>query len=234
MEVDGMVVGISFYKEQEELLKQIEEKNRKKEMEETRSLKLIQQLSIEEDFRRATSSGSSNRTNHQSSASSCTSSSLLNPQEMNGSWTKVAKTVRFPSGTPNQEKARKEQKEVEERERQREDWRREMREKEERERANIVRSHLDGQKVRMIKSPAVTSATSVAPVQALRLGDIAPSSGRRQKAAPGQKITPRSQRQAEVSEFEAERRKAATEMKRRIDDQVILMYSNMNALFFSL
>ena len=111
-----------------------------------------------------------------------------------------------------------------------------FKDKEEKERANILQSHLDSQKVRMIKespssevvrgsskSPAVTSGTSVAPVQALTLGDIVPN-GRRHKAAPRQSIGQRSQRQTEVSEFEAERRKAAIEVKKRIAAQVILVH----------
>ena len=120
-----------------------------------------------------------------------------------------------------------------ERKRQWEEWRRETLEKEEAERANILQSHLDSQKVRMIKegsmevggsrkSPAVTSATSaasVAPVQAMTLGDIVPSGTVRQKAALRQKITQRMQ--TEVSEFEAERRKAANKVKKRIEAQVI-------------
>merc|ERR1719219_462078 len=70
------------------------------------------------------------------------------------------------------------------------------------------------------KSPAVTSATSaasVAPVQAMTLGDIVPSGTVRQKAALRQKITQRMQ--TEVSEFEAERRKAANKVKKRIEAQ---------------
>ena len=240
VEVDGVVYNVSFIVEQEKIMKQLVEKNRRKQVEETQSLELIQQLSIEEEPIGANSSGPFNRTNHQNPTSNCESFNHKTSKEMNDSWTKVAKTVRRPLGTPGQEKTRMEKQEVEEQRRQRtrqyEEWRRELKDKEEKERANILQSHLDSQKVRMIKespssevvrgsnkSPAVTSGTSVAPVQALTLGDIVPN-GRRHKAAPRQSIGQRSQRQTEVSEFEAERRKAAIEVKKRIAAQVILVH----------
>ena len=108
------------------------------------------------------------------------------------------------------------------------------REKEEKARGNMVQSHLDSQKLRMVpegssskvvrgpsKSPA--AVTSVAPIQGLTFGDLVPA-GRRPKATRGQKITQRSLRQTEVSEFEAERRRAAIELKQRIEAQVSLLY----------
>ena len=233
VDVDGLVYNASFIKQQEEIFKQLEDQKRKNKLAETRSLELIQQLSIEEDLNlnRATSSDSSVRTNHLTSY--WESSDPFLPVR-NESWTKVARNVGRPPAGQRQEKARKEQKEVEEdRERERkgkwEEWRREMREKEERERENIVKSHRDSQKLKVIKggsvsqSPAVTSVSSVAPVQALTLGEIVPT-GRRHQAALGQKITQRSRRHTEVSESDAERKRAALEVKRRIAAQVSLLF----------
>ena len=211
----------SLIKEQEEILKQIEEQNKRNKMEETRTLKLIQKMSLEGEL---TSSGSSR--NQPDSASSY--DAFTPPtQVVEDSWTKVARSVGRQPGGRKQEMVRKKQAEVEESQREfevkMEEWRREMGEKEERERKNILLSHLDSQKLRMIRKDSNSNVVgegeggpsrSPAP---LTLGDILPTERRQRK----------------VSDFEAERRKAVLELKQRIKDQVHSTFNTCSLPFES-
>ena len=240
--VNRLLSDMALVCQQEEILKQIEENNRKKKLAETQSLKLIQQMSMEENLNPASTSSSSNMTNHQASYFKSFNHTRSDPQVKEDSWTKVAKNVRGPPASQKQERARKEQKEMKEmKERQWEEWRQEMREKEEKARKNILQSHLDSQKLRMVKegsssgvlrgpskSPEMTSAISGAPVQGLTLGDLVPAE-RRPKAALRQK---RSQRQTELSEFEAERRRAERQVKQRIEAQVSFFFNKINIIHY--
>ena len=141
------------------------------------------------------------------------------------SWTKVARSVGRQPGGRKQEMVRKKQAEVEESQREfevkMEEWRREMGEKEERERKNILLSHLDSQKLRMIRKDSNSNVVggggpsrSPAP---LTLGDILPTERRQRK----------------VSDFEAERRRAVLELKQRIKDQVHSTFNTCSLPFES-
>ena len=102
------------------------------------------------------------------------------------------------------------------------EWRERLREREEGERENILKAHDESQKLRLIKSSShaeMVGGTSKCPAEkSVPLSDIVPAV--RKLKAP-KEAKPR--KSAEDSGFEADIRRAASQLKLRIDAQVSLV-----------
>ena len=193
--------------EQERILKQIQEDKLKKSLEESRSLELIQQMRLEDNCVARGSlsqSGPSQRGSYSLSNSSSADES--------GAWTKVTKPFRAQAGYQKQDMARREQKEIEEKEWA--EWRQQMMEKEQREKTKILKTHEESQKLRIIKGDLTTEA--IGPSQYRVSETVANES--RAKPSLRDRTTP--SKSPELSEFDIARRKATAELRQRIEDQV--------------
>jgi len=203
VDVDGLVYDCSVIQEQEKILKQIEEENRKKNLEETKSYELIQQLTLSESQLGP------------GSVSHWTQLEDYNPGTVGGDnhWEKVTKTARPPPGNKEKEKLRREQEKVWE---EWEEWEERMRASEEKEKKKILKSHAESQKLRMIKEDFKTEVQGAnqSPASVTPTCEETPGRSVQKAAAQRPRNNPRSQKSAE---FEAVRKKAAAELRFRIE-----------------
>ena len=234
-------------KEQELIMAQIREENRRKKEEESLSLKLIEEIQFNnqnsghnkddiytESFPSVIHHLSSQQTTSQSKTLQTKSEEFFHPLASPDEWIKVGKPVK--QRLSSQEK-KASVKVVEDLEKQRqhntavEEWRKAMLEKEEEEKMRLVKKSEEASKVQFIKEADMINRLNLGQVNnraqclaAAPLAAVVPHprviGGTSQRSKKKEVETKRAKVNPETAKFETERRKAAEELKQRLDAQV--------------